>query len=83
MLKSLKKSMKKVAEKRLNVYEEYPTLYKKLYFKYQKKKVMTYIGVLCCSLLNSQINIKEIDIFAMGVPFVMIFIRFVLTIVST
>ena len=31
------------AEKRLDVYEEYPTLYKKMYFKYQNKKVMTYI----------------------------------------
>ena len=31
------------AEKRLDIYEEYPTLYKKLYFKYQGKKVMTYI----------------------------------------
>ena len=30
------------AEKRLDVYEEYPTLYKKMYFKYDKKKVMTY-----------------------------------------
>ena len=33
----------KVAEKRLDVYEEYPTLYKKMYFKYGTKKVMTYI----------------------------------------
>ena len=33
------------AEKRLDVYEEYPTLYKKMYFKYYKKKVMTYIMV--------------------------------------
>jgi len=33
----------KVAEKRLDVYEEYPSLYKKIYFKYQNKKVMTYI----------------------------------------
>jgi len=33
----------KTAEKRLDVYEEYPTLYKKMYFKYQNKKVMTYI----------------------------------------
>ena len=33
----------KAAEKRLDVYEEYPSLYKKKYFKYQKKKVMTYI----------------------------------------
>ena len=33
------------AEKRLDVYEEYPTLYKKIYFKYYKKKVMTYIMV--------------------------------------
>ena len=33
----------KAAEKRLDIYEEYPTLYKKMYFKYQGKKVMTYI----------------------------------------
>ena len=33
----------KAAEKRLDVYEEYPTLYKKMYFKYENKKVMTYI----------------------------------------
>ena len=35
----------KVAEKRLDIYEEYPTLYKKMYFKYNNKKVMTYIMV--------------------------------------
>ena len=35
----------KVAEKRLDIYEEYPTLYKKMYFKYDNKKVMTYIMV--------------------------------------
>ena len=33
----------KSAEKRLDVYEEYPTLYKKMFFKYDNKKVMTYI----------------------------------------
>jgi len=33
----------KTAEKRLDVYEEYPALYKKMYFKYNNKKVMTYI----------------------------------------
>ena len=33
----------KAAEKRLDVYEEYPALYKKMYFKYNNKKVMTYI----------------------------------------
>ena len=33
----------KFAEKRLDVYEEYPTLYKKMYFKHQEKKVMTYV----------------------------------------
>ena len=33
------------AEKKLDVYEEYPTLYKKMYFKYQNKKVMTYTMV--------------------------------------
>ena len=33
----------KAAEKRLDIYEEYPTLYKKMYFKYGSNKVMTYI----------------------------------------
>ena len=32
----------KCAERRLDVYEEYPTLYKKIYFRYKRKKVMTY-----------------------------------------
>jgi len=33
----------KSAEKKLDKYEEYPILYKKMYFNYQGKKVMTYI----------------------------------------
>ena len=33
----------KSAERRLDIYEEYPTLYKKMFFNYQGKKVMTYI----------------------------------------
>ena len=36
-------TISKTAEKKLDVYEEYPSLYKKMYFKYQNKKVMTYI----------------------------------------
>tara|TARA_Y100000590_G_scaffold189287_1_gene215641 strand:- start:10749 stop:11168 length:420 start_codon:yes stop_codon:yes gene_type:complete len=32
----------KCAERRLDVYEDYPVLYKKMYFKYKNKKVMTY-----------------------------------------
>ena len=32
-------------EKKLDVYEDYPILYKKLYFTYYSKKVMTYIMV--------------------------------------
>ena len=36
-------AISKSAEKRLDVYEEYPKLYKKMYFKAQGKKVMTYI----------------------------------------
>jgi len=31
------------AERRLDIYEEFPTLYKKFFFKHQNKKVMTYI----------------------------------------
>ena len=33
----------RTAEKKLDIYEEYPTLYKKIFFKYDNKKVMTYI----------------------------------------
>ena len=33
----------RTAEKKLDIYEEYPTLYKKMFFKYDNKKVMTYI----------------------------------------
>ena len=32
-------------EKKLDVYEDYPNLYKKKYFTYQKNKIMTYIMV--------------------------------------
>ena len=32
-------------EKKLDVYEDYPTLYKKMYFEYYGKKVMTYTMV--------------------------------------
>ena len=35
----------KYAEKKLDVYEEYPTLYKKIYFKYKSHKIMTYTMV--------------------------------------
>jgi gamma-glutamylcyclotransferase (GGCT)/AIG2-like uncharacterized protein YtfP len=35
----------KAAEKKLDIYEEYPALYKKMFFKYYNKKVMTYIMV--------------------------------------
>ncbi len=30
-------------EKKLDIYEDFPILYKKIYFKYYNKKVMTYI----------------------------------------
>ena len=33
----------KAAEKRLDIYEEFPTLYKKMFFKHHNKKIMTYI----------------------------------------
>ena len=35
----------KCAERRLDIYEEFPTLYKKIYFKYKNEKVMTYTMV--------------------------------------
>ena len=33
----------KAAERKLDIYEEYPTLYKKMFFTYCDKKIMTYI----------------------------------------
>jgi gamma-glutamylcyclotransferase (GGCT)/AIG2-like uncharacterized protein YtfP len=30
-------------EKKLDIYEDFPNLYKKIYFKYYRRKVMTYI----------------------------------------
>ena len=35
----------KTDEKKLDVYEDYPNLYKKHYFNYYKKKIMTYTMV--------------------------------------
>ena len=35
----------KTDEKKLDVYEDFPILYTKIYFKYYNKKVMTYIMV--------------------------------------
>ena len=35
----------KLAENRLDKYEDYPIVYKKIYFKYKDKKVMTYTMV--------------------------------------
>ena len=35
----------KAAERKLDIYEEYPTLYKKMFFMHGNKKVMTYIMV--------------------------------------
>ena len=35
----------KCDEKKLDVYEDFPVLYKKMYFNYYNKKVMTYIMV--------------------------------------
>jgi gamma-glutamylcyclotransferase (GGCT)/AIG2-like uncharacterized protein YtfP len=35
----------KTAERKLDIYEEYPTLYKKMFFTYCDKKIMTYIMI--------------------------------------
>ena len=54
----------KTAEKRLDVYEEYPTLYKKMYFKCQNKKVMTYIMVKKSKLVPP--TIKYLNVIKQG-----------------
>ena len=38
-------NISKADERRLDFYEEYPTMYKKMFFKYYNKKVMTYTMV--------------------------------------
>ena len=38
-------NISKTDEKKLDLYEDFPTLYKKHYFFYNKKKVMTYVMV--------------------------------------
>ena len=38
-------TISEAAEKRLDIYEDYPTLYKKMFFKYKNKKVMAYTMV--------------------------------------
>ena len=39
-------NISKADEKRLDFYEEYPTMYKKIFFKYYNKKFMTYTMVI-------------------------------------
>ena len=36
-------NISKSDERRLDIYEEYPTLYKKMYFKHNNKLIMTYL----------------------------------------
>ena len=67
----------KCAETRLDKYEDYPIVYKKMYFKYKGKKVMTYTMVRKTKLIppttrylniikqgykDCKINIKSLDI---------------------
>jgi len=54
----------KAAEKRLDVYEEYPFLYKKMYFKYQNKKVMTYFMVKKSKLVPP--TVKYLNVIKQG-----------------
>jgi len=42
----------KYAESRLDKYEDYPIVYKKMYFKYKDKKVMTYTMVRKTKLVS-------------------------------
>jgi gamma-glutamylcyclotransferase (GGCT)/AIG2-like uncharacterized protein YtfP len=42
----------KLAENRLDKYEDYPIVYKKMYFKYNNKKVMTYTMVRKTKFVN-------------------------------
>ena len=67
----------KSAERKLDIYEEYPTLYKKMFFKFQGKKVMTYtmpkktklvpptkkyINIIKQGYKDCNINIKSLNV---------------------
>ena len=52
------------AEKRLDIYEEYPTLYKKMYFKHEQKKIMTYTMVKKTKLVPP--TIKYLNVIKQG-----------------
>ena len=45
-------SISKYSESRLDKYEDYPIVYKKIYFKYKDKKVMTYTMVKKTKLIS-------------------------------
>ena len=50
-------------EKKLDIYEDYPVLYKKIFFRYYKKKIMTYTMVKKTSFkypTNKYLNIVKI-----------------------
>ena len=50
----------KTAEKKLDIYEEYPSLYTKMYFKYESKKIMTYIMVKKTKLVSPTLHYLNI-----------------------
>ena len=50
----------KCAENRLDKYEDYPIVYKKMYFKYKNKKVMTYTMVRKTKLVPPTIRYLNI-----------------------
>jgi len=51
-------------EKKLDIYEDYPILYKKYYFIYQKKEIMTYTMVKKTSFMFP--NEKYLDVIKKG-----------------
>ena len=42
----------KTAERKLDIYEEYPILYKKMFFRHGNKKIMTYIMIKKTKLVS-------------------------------
>ena len=42
----------KAAERKLDIYEEYPILYKKMFFRHGNKKIMTYIMIKKTKLVS-------------------------------
>ena len=60
-------NISKADERRLDFYEEYPTMYKKMFFKYYNEKIMTYTMVKKTKKVSPSLQyLKNIFLYIVG-----------------